>query len=100
MVERKLFRQIQSLNIIYPNVENKIVVPITKRMETIMSIQVCLLSQMNFDNIENGGKKAFLASPKNQYHVSQGGEHVCHAKNKKKGDYYEYPSSSHFTDKL
>ena len=40
-----------------------IVVPITKRMEFIMSLQVCLISWMNFDYKENGEKKAFLANP-------------------------------------
>ena len=100
MVERKIFLQIQSLNVIYPNEENKILVPVTKRMETIMSIQVCLLCQMNFDNMENGAKKAFLANPKHKYHISQCGEHDCHANNKNKGDYYEYLSLSLLTDKL
>ena len=36
---------------------------ITKRMETVMGIQVCLLSLMKLDYKENGGKKAFLANP-------------------------------------
>ena len=40
--------------------ENIIVMPITKTMEIIMSIQVCIISRMNFDYKENGGKKAFL----------------------------------------
>ena len=38
--KEKLFLQIQSINITYPNEENMILVPITKRMEIIMSIQV------------------------------------------------------------
>ena len=71
MVERKLFLQIQSSNIVYPKVENMIVMPITKRMEIVISIQVCLISRINFDYKENGGKKAFLPNPKHQYHVSQ-----------------------------
>ena len=58
-------------------------VPITKRMEIIMSIQVCLISRMNFHYKENGGKKAFLANAKHQFHVSQCGEHDCSANNKK-----------------
>ena len=48
----------------FPNEENMIVVPITKRMEIDMSIQVCLISWMNFDYEENGGKKGLLANPK------------------------------------
>ena len=52
-----------------------IVVLITNRMENIMSIQVFLISRMNINYKENGGKKAFLAVTKHQYHVSQCGEH-------------------------
>ena len=72
-----------------------IVVPITKRVEIVMSIQVCLISQMNFDYEENGGKKAFLANPKHQYRLSQCGKQDCNAKNKKYGDCFGYPSLSH-----
>ena len=50
--------------------------------------------------MENNGKKAFPANPKHQCCVPQRGEHGCHANNKKNGDYYEYPSLSHFTGKL
>ena len=64
MAEKKLFLQIKSINIMYPNKENMIVVPITKRMEIIMSIQVCLISQINFDYKENGGKKSFSCKSK------------------------------------
>ena len=100
MVERKLFLQIQSSNIMYRNVENMIVMPITKKMEIVMSIQVRLVSQINFDYKENGGKKAFLTNPKHQYHVSQYGEQDCHSNNGKNGDYYEYPSLSPFLNEL
>ena len=72
--------------------ENMIVVLITKRIEIIMSIQVCLTSQMNFDFKENGGKKSFSRKSKHQYHVSQCRDHECSANNKKNEDYYEYPS--------
>ena len=44
--------------------------------------------------------KTFLANPKNQYHVFQCEENDCSANDKKNKDYYEYPSVSHFTDKL
>ena len=100
MVERKLFLQIQSINIMHPNKENMIVVPITKRMEIVISIQVYLNSQMNFDYKESGGKKAFLANPKHQYHVSQYGEHDCATNKKGNGDYYEYPNLPQFMDEL
>ena len=65
-----------------------------------MSIQVCLISQMNFDCEKNGGKKAILANPKDQYRVSQCEEQDCHASNKKNGDYYVHPYLFHFTDEL
>ena len=45
-------------------------------------------------------RKAFLPNPKHQYRVSKLGEHFCSAKNKKNGDYYEYPSLSNFTSEL
>ena len=44
--------------------------------------------------------KAFLANPKHQYHLSQYGGQNYSAKNKKNGDYYKYPSLSHFIDEL
>ena len=76
-----------------------IVVPITKRMEIMMRIQVCLISQMNINYNKNGGKKKpFLANPKHHYHVSQCGEHSCGAYNKKNGGCYECPSLCHWTD--
>ena len=71
MVERKLFLPIQSINIVYPNEDNMIVLPRTNKMEIVMGIQVYLISRMNFHFKENGGKRAFLANPKHQYHVSQ-----------------------------
>ena len=43
-------------------------------------------------------KKAFLANPKQQYCESQKEEHDCSAHKKKNGDYYKYPSLSHFMD--
>ena len=43
-------------------------------------------------------RKAFLAIPKHQYHVSQFGECDCSACKKKNGDYYEYPSLTYFLD--
>ena len=87
MVERKHFVQIQSSNIMFPSMENMIVMPITKGKEIVMSIQVCLISWMNFNYKENGGKKALLANPKHQYRVSQCVEYDCHANNKRNGDY-------------
>ena len=39
--------------------ENMIIVLITKIMEIIKSIQVCLILWMNFDYKDHGGKKSF-----------------------------------------
>ena len=77
-----------------------IVVPITKRIEIIMSIQVCLISWVNIIYRENGGKKSFSCKSKDQFHVLQWGEHDFSAQNKKNGDYYEYPCLSHFMNEL
>ena len=77
---------------------NTIIPPITKRLEIIISIQVCLISQIKCK--ENGGKKTFLANPKHQDHISQFGEHDCSANNRKNGDYYAHLCLSHFTDEL
>ena len=100
MVERKLFLKIQSINIMYPNMENMIAMPITKIMEIAMGIQVCLISWMNFDYEDTGGKKAFLASPKHQYRVSRYREHDCCANNKKTRDYYVHPCLCYVMDEL
>ena len=48
----------------YPNDVNMTIVPITKRIEIIISVQIRLISWMNIDYKENGGKKAFLANQK------------------------------------
>ena len=45
-------------------------------------------------------RKASLANPKHQDGVSQCGEHDRSTNNKKNGDYYEYTSLPHFTNKL
>ena len=55
---------------------------------------------MKFDYKENGGEKRFSCKSKASYHVYKWGEHDCSANNEKNGDYYEYPSLSHFMDEL
>ena len=52
-----------------------------------MGVQVCLISQVNFDYKEMVEGKAFLAYPKPQYCVSQWGEHDYSATNRNNGDY-------------
>ena len=76
----------------YPNVENMVVVPITKRMEIIMGIQVYLFSRMNFDFKENGGKKSFSCKSKASMSCIRIWRTLFSANNKKNRDYYEYPS--------
>ena len=72
MLEIKAFFANLKHQILYPNEENMIVSPITRVMEIIMSIKVCLILWVNFDYKENGKKKkAFLANLKHQYRVSQ-----------------------------
>ena len=44
-------------------------------------------------------ERAFVASPKHQYHVSQCGERDSTAHNEKNEDHYEYSSLFYFTDK-
>ena len=69
--KEKVFLRIQSINIMYPNSENIIVVPIIKRIDIIMDIHVCLISRMNFNYKKKMmERKASLANPKHQYHVS------------------------------
>ena len=77
-----------------------VTMPITKRMEIVIGIPVCLISRMNFDYEENVGKKALPVNPMHQYHVSHYGEHDCSANNKKNGDCHGYLSLSHFVDEL
>ena len=75
------------------------VVPYNKRNGD--SIQVCHISWMNIDYMKNDGKKSFSCKSKDQYHVSQCGEHGYSAQSQKKnGHCYENPSLSHFIDEL
>ena len=63
-----------------------------------MSIQVCLIPRMNINYWENGGERSFSFKFKASKRVPQCGEHDCSAHNENNGDYYDYPSLSHFTD--
>ena len=60
-----------------------IIVPITKRIEIIKSIQVCPISQRTLIIRKMVKRKAFLAKPNRQYRVSQCGEHDCSAQSQK-----------------
>ena len=73
-----------------------IVVPNSKKMEIIMSIQVCFIPQMNINFKESCGKKSISCKSKTSIRVSQCGEQDCSANNKKNEDYNQYPSFSHF----
>ena len=68
-------------------------------MDIIMSIQDCLLHGWMLVARKMVERNAFIANPKNEYHVSQWGEHDWSAHNKMNGDYYKYLSLSNFIDK-
>ena len=74
MVEKKLFLQIQRINIVHPIEENVIAMPITNRIDEFdykdnggyPSYRYPSLSHFmdEFDYEDNGGKNAFPANPK------------------------------------
>ena len=94
-VKKSFSCQTKASNIVYPNVENMIVVPITKRMEIVTSIQVCIISRMPLILRKMVERKAFLTNPKHQYLLSQCREDDCSANNKKNEHYSGFPSLSH-----
>ena len=61
---KKAFLANQSINMVYPNEENVILMPITKRIRIIRGIQVCLISRMNINYEENGGMKCISCKSK------------------------------------
>ena len=99
-MEENLFFPNQSINIMYPNVENLIVVPIIKRKEIIMRIQVWLISRTNIGYKENGQKKAFLAKPSTNIVYPNEMNMLVLPTNHKSKDCYEHPSFSRFADEL
>ena len=64
-----------------------IVVPITKRIEIIMSINFVSFHGWTLIRRKIVEKKSFLANQKHQCHVSEWGAHDCSAHNKRNGDY-------------
>ena len=76
------------------------VVHITKKIETITTIQDCLISRMNVNYKENGGKKSFSCKSRASISCIPMWRTWSSANNKMNRDYYEYPSLSHFTDEL
>ena len=95
----KLLWQIQSINIMYPNLENMIVVPITKTMVIITSIQVWLISRMNINYSKNGEMKSLQIQSINILYPKEVNMIIV-PNHKNNGYYYEYPSLCHFTDEL
>ena len=57
------------------NEENMIVVPAAKKVEIVTSIQVCIISWMNFEYKENGGKNSFSYNSKASISCIQCGEY-------------------------
>ena len=79
--------------------------PITKRMGIIAGIQLCLISRMNFNNKENGGKKwkeKLFFLPNKSFSIVYPNEvnMIIVPNNRKNRDYYKYPSLSYFIDEL
>ena len=58
----------------YPDMENKIAVPIAKEMEIITRIQVCLIWGQTLFLRKIVERKAIIAKPKHQNHVSKRGK--------------------------
>ena len=59
-----------------------------------MGIQVCLISWMNFDSKENGGKKAFLANASVKTVYPNEKTVLIVPNHQMNGDYCEYPCLS------
>ena len=59
MVEMEAFLANPTHQYCVSNEENMIIVPTTKEIEIITSIQVCLIARINFDYKKNGEKKSF-----------------------------------------
>ena len=76
MGEKKiLFLPNQRINIMYPNKVNMIAVPINQKNRD--HYEYPSLSHLMV------GRKVFHANPKDQYHLSQCGEHDCSAQSQK-----------------
>ena len=56
MAEKKAFLANPKHQNRVPNMKNRIAVPIMKRIEIIIVIYVCLISWMNVNDKENGGR--------------------------------------------
>ena len=95
-----LFLQAQSINTMYSNEKNMIALPITKRMQTMMSVPVCLIPWMNINYKENGGMNSFSCKSKVSTSCIPMGEHVDVANHKISRDYYAHPCLSDSIDEL
>ena len=74
---------------------------ITKRIDIIMRIHVCLLWWMNFNSIENGGKKKLFTRNQSVNVMYPNKDNVFMVPNhKKSGDYYKNPCWSHLMKEL
>ena len=100
MVEKKLFLQNQSTNIMHPNRENMFVLPILKLVEIITGIHVSFIHQTNFGSEENGRKKLFLENQSTNIMYPNEESMLEVANPKISGHYYAYPCWSHWMDEL
>ena len=87
-MEKKLFLEIWSINILYPNMENMIVVPNHKKEHGLLWESRFHLFHKWTMIIRKMVEKPFLSNPKHQYHVSQYGEHDYSVQSQKNIDYY------------
>ena len=69
-------------------------------MEIVMRILVLLLSRMNFDYKENGGRTAFLENLKHEYVYPNMESTIVVPNHKKSVHNYENPCLTHLIDKL
>ena len=100
MVLRKPFLANQKHQYRISKEKNMITVPTIKRIELIMSIQVCLITRMKSNYMKNSGKKNFSCKSKASRSCIPTWITWCSAHYKKNADYYEYSSLSHFVNEF
>ena len=95
-----IFLPTQTINIVYPKEDNMIIVPITKRVEIILSTQVWLISRMGIKYKEMVERNFFLQIQRSNIVHPNVENMVVVPNHNRNGDYYENPSLSYFMDEL